>query len=792
MRLHNKLLLLLTTLFIGGNAVAQNTAQVQIIHNSPDGALSQVDIYDGDGNSLVSGLSFQDATGFTSINFSGSSFDLGIAPAGSPVGDTVGFTLNNLNDGGQYVVVANGILPANSGSYNDFKPLGLDVKTMARQSANNSGNVDVLVHHGSPGAGAVDVAETEQGLGTFLTNVPYGAFSSYQELPAQDYQLEILPAGTNNVVGRFDAPLAGQDGNAVTVFASGFLNPSANNNGPGFGLYAALPDGTVLELTQLKDPKVQIVHNVADPAADTVDVYVNGNLQFEDFTFRDATPFVTLPANQEINVGIAPPNTSVDDTLKNFNLNLSANTNYIAVANGIVSESGFNPDQPFELSIFPTARTAANSSGNTDVLIHHGSTDAPSVDIVETQQTNNQTIVTGLAYPGFSSYTPLTTLNYTLEVQQNGNEVARFKADLQDLNLTDSAIMVFASGFLNPSDNQNGPAFGLYAVLPSGNVVELPQIRDPKVQIVHNVADPAADTVDVYVNGNLQFEDFSFRQATPFVTLPANQTVNVGIAPANTSVGDTLENFSLNLSTNTNYIAVANGIVSQSGFDPNRAFELSIYSGARTAANTSGNTDVLVHHGSTDAPNVDIVETKQTNNQEIAGGLAYGNFQGYVPLTTLNYTLEVKQSSNENKVASFDANLENLNLMDSAIMVFASGFLEPSDNSDGPGLGLYAATPSGTVVELSKSTGLVDAQNQIELQTYPNPTNDEVRIRFGENKIDQARIDLLNMKGQLVNQKVTPTKGDVRLNMNGLTNGTYIIRVAANGKTLATQRILKR
>ena len=446
--------------------------------------------------------------------------------------------------------------------------------------------------------------------------------------------------------------------------------------------------------------RIQAIHNCADLAAATVDVYVNGMIFLNDFAFRTATPFVTVPAGVPLSIDVAPGNsTSSAQSIYNLTTTLTPNATYIMVANGIVSASGYSPSQPFQLSVFPQGRETASSPTNTDILVSHGSTDAPTVDVVETSVPAG-TIVNDISYPSFTAgYLQLPTANYALNVTDASGTtvVASYAAPLQTLGLQGQALTVLASGFLNPSQNSNGPAFGLWAALASGgNLVPLPQITTARVQVIHNCADLAAATVDVYVNGVLTLDNFAFRTATPFVDLPAGVPISIDVAPGNsTSSAQSIYNLSTTLAANQRYILVANGIVSASGYTPAQPFQLSVFSGARENALTTTNTDVLVNHGSTDAPTVDVVETSVPAGT-IVNNISYPSFSsGYLDLPTANYALNVTDASGTTVVASYQAPLQTLGLQGQALTVLASGFLDPSQNSNGPAFGLWAALSSG-------------------------------------------------------------------------------------------------
>jgi hypothetical protein len=147
--------------------------------------------------------------------------------------------------GGSYVVMATGVLdPTLPGN-----PEGLDTAFTLKifsplTISAPAGQVALLAYHGAPDAPTVDILA--DGVGVLVPELAYGEFAGYLTVPAAEYILRVTPAGQNEtVVASFVAPLTDLGGGAAVVFASGFLSSRPGNP---FGLYAALTDGTVLEL----------------------------------------------------------------------------------------------------------------------------------------------------------------------------------------------------------------------------------------------------------------------------------------------------------------------------------------------------------------------------------------------------------------------------------------------------------------------------------------------------------------------------------------------------------------
>ncbi|MAX13107.1 MAG: hypothetical protein CMG11_03470 [Candidatus Marinimicrobia bacterium] len=238
-------------------------SKVQIIHASPT---PTVDVY-VDGTLAIEDFEFEAATPVLQLP---TSFVVGIAPAD---GEIIAEFPFELEVDGSYVVVATGILG------NDDTPFGLaaDATTFGASFADQVG---LHVYHGSTDAPAVDVCADG---GVLVPSLAYGDFSGYVEVPAADYTIGIAQAGLacDQSVADFTAPLSGLGGGSAVVFASGFLSGSGDD--PGFGLFAALQDGTVLELPAILPADVEL--SVANVTSDTLKVEISTNADMGGFQY---------------------------------------------------------------------------------------------------------------------------------------------------------------------------------------------------------------------------------------------------------------------------------------------------------------------------------------------------------------------------------------------------------------------------------------------------------------------------------------------------------------------------
>jgi len=683
--------------------------RAQIIHNSPDPNAETVDIY-ADGDLLVDNLSFRNATGY--VNVPSGEREIAVAPPnsntpnGNGAGDALYTQTVTFTTGATYSVIASGELN------NDFQLLA---KTDAREfAASEDGNVEFFGVHGSPDAPDVDV-QTNDRSATLLSGLSYPGIqptsgNGYNSVAPGTYTLDVNVAGSGNTAATFEADLSGLGDQTATVLASGYLTPGDEGfetTPDGFGLIAALSDGTVVTFTPVA--RAQIIHNSGDPAAKAVDIYVDNESEpfLEDVRYRDATGFVNVPAGDR-EIDVAPAGSSgPGDAVATQTVTFETGETYSVLANGVLNSADFEGDSSIEFALTKSAdarERVASEDGDVEIRAAHGATDAPTVDI---QDGNDNTLFDNASYPGITGYAGAPASSVTLKVtpgtDSNNDALFRFDADLS--GFADTPLTVVASGFASP-DNENtddsAPVapFTLIAVTPGGDVVDLGAAR---AQIIHNSGDPAAKVVDIYVDGERALDDFEYRSATPFINLDSGVR-DIAVAPGNSqSVGDAIATFTEVVPRNGSVSIIANGVLNPGSFQDNpdgvnKAFDLDVATGAReTADSEDGDVEIRAAHGVTDAPTVDV----EANNALLVDDATFRQITGYVGAPAGEATLDVTSSDGSTTLYTYEVDLGPF--ADTPLTVLASGFnTTDGDDSASPlaPFTLLAVAPDGTVINL--------------------------------------------------------------------------------------------
>jgi len=567
--------------------------------------------------------------------------------------------------------------------------------------------------------------------------------------------------------------------------------------------------GTVCMLgayqVQAQTARVMAIHNSATPALDTVDVWLVNGTTFEkiidNFGFRQSSGFIDAPAGTNIRLAFAAKNsTSISDTLIGFGYNLTPNATYVLLAQGTFG-GGFTPSQPFGIKVITPAERFVTSGDSTYLSIVHGSTDAPSVDLVIRKGNNELVELTDLTYGNDITGAKLPTDNYFIDVivSSNSTLLQTLNVPLAALGLSDSAVVVFASGFLNPAANNNGKAFGIFAALSNGDVIEIPLQTTFRLQVFHNCADPAADTVDIWLINNTTntntklLSNFAFRTATPYINAPAAQDISVGVAPAgSTTVGDVIYTEELNeVPGGVTIFGIATGVLDTTKFEANPdALDISFVLNGESSSEkseTAGKVALNVYHGSTDAPAVDV---KVAGGPTLFSDIAFGNSGGeYIEVNPASYTINITPAGSSNVVAAYTAPLTGF--ADSALVVVASGFLSPNvptGRDAGAAFGLFAVTRSGNVIELPLATGLRKLNSNVSASLYPNPASNQISISATES-INSIVIRDLSGRMIYTNNYETNSNKQVEVNVNEYNKGMYIICITTN-KGTTTQKLV--
>lgn len=761
-------------------SVAQ-TARIQFIHNSPDPGISAIDIY-VDGSLVADSLEFHEATAFMNIT-AGVEVTIAICPGTSIDAGESFYTLQNTFIASEkYVAIANGMVQS---GYNPQVFFELGIHSGALEAGTSTSSIDVLFCHGNTDVGYVDFNESELLLLPIFENVPFGGYAGYQPFLTADYVFELLDHTSGTSIGKFQAPFAQNalGGIPVTIVSSGFFNQQMNQGGEGIGLWLAKPlGGPMYKLPVLElgvSAGIQIIHSISDPSANVVDVYFDDEIFADNLEFRYATPLQNVQASRDIIIGFAPSNsTSSEDCFYRDTIALWSGSLQCAVIMGNTSDAGFNPQVPLQMNYI----NRVPDPGQVSLKFVHAASDYPTADLTENQPTQNSW-VNDLSFGETSELIMIPAEDYVIELT-NADGTYSFGLNVLPVAASQGQILTLVlNGYADPSQNNTGPAGGLWLATDAGGMMtELePPAPAPvytEVQFIHNSADAALSEMDIYADGVLILNNLSFHAASPYLNLQAGVPIDISVAESTSnSVEDAFINFTYVLNENESYLFIADGIYSMTGYNPAPDFQFVMYEGARMEAVNTSETDVIVYQGCTDMPSVMIKD--QSDLSIWAAEVAHQDFTEYMSLQPgSEHGIAFITSMGDMNLGQYALNILTPDWDGKSVTVLLNGFLNPANNSDGQMLQCWYAAADGSTGILGHYTSVHETV-KTSSSVYPVPAHDKLFIKLGDGFHANPVATVVSSDGRIVDigmQNIQP--GIHAMSLSGLRPGLYTLRLA--------------
>lgn len=251
------------------------------------------------------------------------------------------------------------------------------------------------------------------------------------------------------------------------------------------------------------------------------------------------------------------------------------------------------------------------------------------------------------------------------------------------------------------------------------------------VQFVNNCPIPKTDSVDIYIDNQLVYDNLAFRNSTAFIEVPANQVLAVKMVDKSSPDASLpLYTAVFTLETQKDYVIIAEGIMTfgSETYLPIKDFNLALYQPAADSSSVSSKVELMFAASSTDCPEVDINEIT-IPYYEIYNNMNYGMKSSYMLLDPDSLVIDLLFTS-----TFLNYNRYNLDLRPyagKALSLISSGFINPLVNNNGPSFGLFLSLPQGgALLELPiwEPVSINESSWARELKLYPNPACERVEI----------------------------------------------------------------
>ena len=817
--------LLASAVFFTANA---QSARFQLIHNAADPSMDTVDVYVN--GFKYDNIAFRQATSLLSVTSGSVKFNINDRNSIDSSDLVLKRLTLTLAANSNSVIMITGLnntanFSANPNSLNTG--ITLITKNITTFAAGN-GKVQINIFHGVTDAPGVDVVSKPAiSTGTLPSNLRFAQVNAsnlfFNNVPTY---LEMRVAGSSAALKAYSANLTSFNQKMLSVFASGFVNPTANQNGNSFGVFAVDTNGIVVELQEAT--RLQFIHNAADVALQSFDVYFNNNKVISALNFREATPFLTVNAgNTQVRVSTANQN----DTLYFIpSINLATGKSYLAMAMGLKDSSTYaaNPDgvnRLLNINGYDSMPESSLLAGSFQYLVANGNTDAPQLSFNKVP--SQTSVISNLKYGDFSALRTDNT-GYIFNISNGSKSEYNGAYSLNAAAYLNQSGVVFTSGFYRAAGNPtNAATFKVMLALSNGTVIELTRLQN-KLQFIHNSPDTSIRSVDIYANGIKIVNDLGFRNATGIANgTDAYVPVRINLTKGN-AVDTSNALWSISMLPDSNFnVAIAYGFTGASyRANPegiSTAFGVKMITPGKIVSTfPTPSNEVIFFHGGVNVGKLNIQADQEA--LFVAKNTSYGSLYKYSPTKgNAGATYNVNDAVTGKGLLSSNINFVGRSGL--AGVMFASGFLLDLRNYVDSSLvaGKYvrkdsAYNKSDSIFNkanpnfalnfyIAWSNGIVDSFESVKFRTgtneiiennnfvmYPNPANENVIITLNATQKSEGNVNLFDMKGALVksiNTQLVAGMNSVNLSLTDLPKGMYFVQINSNESTLTKKLIIE-
>ena len=555
-----KKILLTLSLAVLGATFASAQGSLLVVHNSPDPALANVDVWvevpiASQYLKAVDNLTYQSGYFYTipAVPIPGATLVVHLKSSTSTASsdpDLFSKTFSVIPTGNNIMIATGLATPSllaaktNPSGVSNAADLIL-INSGVQFSSSNPNQAQVALHHGIIDADSVYVQ-------SFVTTIQapardvlvgkalYKDVTAHTGVAASARRIHIIPNGqaqTNPFYKANGDALRTLGGKAAFVVASGF----ADTTGTGttntakvlaFVTDASTPGNSAITPVELPAEKLggltEIIHASADPLLKKIELYVNGVKQFLklDYLQRFQSGAFIQDFHYDIDIH------ANDSLTKSLSVNLFLNdTARVGVIAGVSSTSGFtaNPDGKSILAnaYIDKPFVTTSPAGTGVVNVFHAATDAPTVSVT-VPSAGGLSLISGLSYGQYqkaniSGNTALPTSLGTVIVDLKLPGGAIYKSYLVPLGAIDGVgITLVATGFVDSAANKNGKKFGLYLAIPNGPLSFMSPLQDTVVSTSTSINDPSL--------ADMQFRMFPNPASSEIVmAFDVKETSNVAI-----------------------------------------------------------------------------------------------------------------------------------------------------------------------------------------------------------------------------------------------------------------------